>query len=276
MNRIIVTTLAYLCLIVTAAWGQDATELYNLGLRSSLACRKIEYFTKALQLNPNLTEAYEKRAIHYYLQRRFEKAIQDYTRVIELKPHRVNAYKMRGLAYLKKGHGEGLMAQIDPLASSLSNSPGPESRESLERAIDDFSRAIEMDPQMAGAYSYRAEAFQLKGLIEEAIRDATRAIELGGSQQTTGRAYTTRAKVYRQLGLSELADEDFNKALELDPAYYAYNYVSVTHFLASFATDSSYISAREVRLLGLILFIALLFVVIFRLTFPAPHKGDDL
>ena len=276
MNKIIIATLAYLCLIVTAAWGQDAIEFYNRGLRSSLACRKIEYFTKALQLNPNLAEAYEKRAIHYYLQRRFEKAIQDYTRVIELKPHRVNAYQMRGLAHLKKGHGEGLMAQIDPLASSLSNSPGPESSELLELVIDDFSRAIELDPQLASAYSYRAQAFHLKGLTDEAIRDSTKAIEFGGSQQTTGRAYTTRAKVYRQLGLSELADEDFKKALKLDPAYYVYDYVSFTHFLASFATDSSYISAGQVGWLGLILFIALLFVVIFKLALPAPHKGDDL
>lgn len=276
MNKIIVATLAYLCLIVTAAWGQDATELYNRGLRSSLAFRKIEYFTKALQLNPNLVEAYEKRAIHYYLQRRFEKAIQDYTRVIELKPHRVSAYQMRGLTYLKKGQGEGLMAKIDPLTSSLNNSPGPEARELLERAIDDFSRAIELDPQMASAYCYRAKAFHLKGLTDEAIRDSTRAIELGGSQQTTGRAYTIRAKVYRQLGFSELANEDSNKALELDPAYYAYNYVSVTLFLASFATDSSYISAREVGWLGLILFIVLLFVIIFKLALPTPHKGDDL
>ena len=276
MNKIIVATLAYLCLIVTAAWGQDAIEFYNRGLKSSLACKKIEYFTKALQLNPNLAEAYEKRAIHYYLQRRFDKAIQDYTRVIALKPHRVNAYQMRGLAYLKKGGDEGLMAQIDPLAFSLSKSRVPESSELLDRAIDDFSRAIELDPQLASAYSYRAEAFHLKGLTNEAIRDSTRAIDLGGSQQTTGRAYTTRAKVYRQLGLSKLADEDFNKALELDPGYYVYNYVSFTQFLASFATDSSYISAREVGWSGLILFVALLFVVIFKLALPDPHKGDDL
>lgn len=276
MNKIIVATLAYLCLIVTAAWGQDAIEFYNLGLKSSLACKKIEYFTKALQLNPNLAEAYEKRAIHYYLQRRFDQAIQDYSRVIALKPHRVNAYQMRGLAYLKKGGDEGLMAQIDPLASSLSKSRVPESSELLDRAIDDFSRAIELDPQLASAYSYRAEAFHLKGLTNEAIRDSTRAIDLGGSQQTTGRAYTTRAKVYRQLGLSKLADEDFSKALELDPGYYVYNYVSFTQFLASFATDSSYISAREVGWLGLILFVALLFVVIFKLALPDPHKGDDL
>ena len=43
------------------AWGQDAIYFYNRGLESSMANKRIEYFTKAIQLNPNLAEAYEKR-----------------------------------------------------------------------------------------------------------------------------------------------------------------------------------------------------------------------
>jgi tetratricopeptide (TPR) repeat protein len=100
VKTIIVATLAYLCLAFTAAWGQSAIEFYNHGLESSLADKKIEYFTKAIQLNPNLAEAYDKRAIHYYFQWKLDKAIQDYTRVIELKPKGVNAYLMRGLAFI--------------------------------------------------------------------------------------------------------------------------------------------------------------------------------
>ncbi|UCF02318.1 MAG: tetratricopeptide repeat protein, partial [Deltaproteobacteria bacterium] len=116
MKRIVVATLAYLCLTVAAAWAQNAVELYNRGLRSSLAYKRIAYFTRALQLNPNLVDAYEKRATHYYFQEKLDKAIQDYNRVIELKPDSVNAYLLRGLAYLKRGHGEGLIAEMNRLA----------------------------------------------------------------------------------------------------------------------------------------------------------------
>ena len=102
MKKIIIAIIAYLCLAATAAWSQDDIEFYNRGLKSSLAYKKIDCFTKAIQLNPNMAEAYEKRAMHYYFQRRFNRAIQDYTKVIELKPHRVDAYLMLGRAYLRK------------------------------------------------------------------------------------------------------------------------------------------------------------------------------
>ena len=169
MKTIIVATLAYLCLAFTAAWGQSAIEFYNHGLESSLADNKIEYFTKAIQLNPNLADAYEKRAIHYYFQWKLDKAIQDYTRVIELKPNGVNAYLMRGLTYLKKEKGEGIKAEIKHLAFHLSKHEVPVFSEPLERAIDDFNCAIELDPLLASAYSYRAEAYRIKGMIEEAL-----------------------------------------------------------------------------------------------------------
>jgi tetratricopeptide (TPR) repeat protein len=163
VKRIVVATLAYLCLTATAAWATDAVELYNHGLRSSLAYKRIAYFTKALQLNPNLVDAYEKRATHYYFQEKLDKAIQDYTRVIELKPDSVNAYLLRGLACLKKGHGEGLIAEINRLALRFTGLGEPEDSKALERAIDDFGCAIELDPRLAAAYSYRAEAYRLIG-----------------------------------------------------------------------------------------------------------------
>ncbi len=154
MKKIIVATLVYLCLAATTSWSQDDIEFYNRGLKSSLAYKKIDYFTKAIQLNPNLAEAYEKRAMHYYFQRRFDKAIQDYTKVIELKPHRVDAYLMLGRAYLRKKKGSGIKAEIKNLALNFRKHHVQEYNESLERAIESFNRAIEIDPQMTSAYSY--------------------------------------------------------------------------------------------------------------------------
>ena len=120
MKRTIATTFACLWLVVSSARGQDATEFYNRGLNSPLAYKKIEYFTKAIQLNPSLAEAYEKRAIHYYFQWQLDKAIQDYTRVIALKPNGAGAYLMRGLAHFKKEYGEGIRAEIKNMAFHFS------------------------------------------------------------------------------------------------------------------------------------------------------------
>jgi tetratricopeptide (TPR) repeat protein len=153
------------CLLSTTAWSQDDIEFYNRGLKSSLAYKKIEYFSKAIQANPNMAEAYEKRAIHFYFQRRFDKAIQDYTKVIELKPHSVDAYLMLGRAYLRKKKGSGIKGEIKNLALNLRKHQIGEYNQSLERAIENFSRAIELDPQLASAYSYRADAYRIKGIL---------------------------------------------------------------------------------------------------------------
>ena len=79
MKKMIIAVLTYMVVTTSAAWAQDAMDFYRLGTDSSLANTKIKYFTRAVELNPNLVEAYEKRAIHYYFQRRYDNAIRDYT-----------------------------------------------------------------------------------------------------------------------------------------------------------------------------------------------------
>lgn len=235
MKKILFAILAYMMVTTSAAWAQDAMYFYKRGVESSLANRKIHYFTKALELNPNLVEAYEKRAIHYYFQQRFDNAIHDYTKVIELKPGAAEAYRRRGSAHLKNGE--------------------------LEPAIDSLSRAIELDPRVASAYGYRAEAYRLSGMATEAVRDSTEAIGLRGDERTTATAYRTRAKALLELGHEEESDADFNKSVELDPRYVLIRYL----------TGNS--SLEGVRQMGLMGIIAICFVGIFQLTIRAPRKG---
>lgn len=245
MKKITVATLAYLCLTATVAWGQEAMDFYNRGLKSSRAYEKIEYFTVALKLNPKLSSAYEKRGILYYYQHKYNKMIQDFQRLTELEPFAPKAFNMLGLAYVKTGN--------------------------LDEAIVNFTRAIELDPKLASAYSNRAEAYRLKGMAVEAIRDSTKAIELGDTEQNIGRAYSTRAKSYRDLGRSEAANADFSKALRSAPEYTVYN--SLPGFLGDLASDSS--GLKRIGWIGISGVIVIVLVLIFKLALPAPHKGDD-
>ncbi|MGD9037811.1 MAG: tetratricopeptide repeat protein [Syntrophobacterales bacterium] len=272
MKGIVVAALACLCLTAAAAWGQDAVELYERGLRSSLAYKKIAYFSKAIQLNPNLADAYEKRATHYYFQEKLDRAIQDYTKVIELKPGSVNAYLLRGLTYLKKGHGEGLVAEVNRLALRYAGLGEPEDSKALKSAIDDFSYVIELDPRVAAAYSYRAEAHRLMGMIDEAIRDSTTAIQLRADQKSTAYAYATRAEIYRQLGQNELYKADLRKSVELDP--YSPDYPPL-HVPLMLRYSVNTAPLKTVSWLGLLGIIILTFVLIFRVTLRAPEKRDE-
>ena len=237
MRRILITVMIFVALTASVAWGKDAVYFYNQGLESSLAYKRVNYFSQALTLNPNLVEAYEKRALHYYYQWKYDKAIRDYTKVIEFKPLSPKAYRMRGICYLKDGE--------------------------LDGAIADLSRAIELDPEQASAYGYRAEAYRLKGLAEDALRDSTKAIDLRGGPRITASAYRTRAKAHQQLGHVEQSSADFDKSFELDPRYAIYRYL---------ASNSNLESVRKMGLLGII---ALVFVGIFHLTLSAPKKKDE-
>ena len=236
------------CMLVAVgtAWGQDATYFFNLGLETPMVNKKIHYFTKALELNPRLAMAYDRRGRLYYFKENYDKMMYDYYKFTDLRPSDPEGYTMLGLANLRMGN--------------------------LDVAIAKFSRAVELEPKLATAYGYRAEAYHLKGFPEKAIQDATTAIEIGTAQSTAGRAYTVRSKAYRQLGQEGLANADFDKAYDLDPENYGYKYFNITNHLASFTNDFSYIRPGDIRRLGLIGVIAVLAVLIFKLVLPAPRK----
>jgi tetratricopeptide (TPR) repeat protein len=248
MKKILVSLIISVLFASYPARGEESMDFYKLGLESSMFNKKIHYFTKALELNPRLAAAYAKRGRIYYFQEKYGEMLDDFRRYNALSPADPEGYGMLGLAQLKLGN--------------------------FPQAITELSRAIEMDPTLASAYLHRSEAYYHKGFFEQAAEDSTTAISLGKSQSTIGKAYTVRSKAYRQLGQEDLADEDFDKAYVLDPVNYSYRYFTMTNYLASFASDSNYIPSKDVRRLGLIGIIVLLFVLIFKLALPTPRKDD--
>jgi tetratricopeptide (TPR) repeat protein len=248
MKRLLVSLVISILFAACPAWGEESIDFYKLGLESSMFNKKIHYFTKAVELNPKLAVAYEKRGRLYYFQEKYDQMSLDFRRFTTLKPSDPEGFRMLGLAQLKLGN--------------------------FAEAIKKLSRAIELDPQLASAYLHRGEAYYRKGLMQRAIEDSTKAIQLGKAQSTIGKAYTIRSKAYRQLGQEDLADEDFNKAYLLDPEHYGYRYFTITNHLASFVSDTNYIGSKDISRLGLIVIIVLLFVLIFKLVLPSPRKGD--
>jgi tetratricopeptide (TPR) repeat protein len=234
-----------------------------------MAYKKIEYFTQAIQLNPNLADAYEKRALHYYFQRKFDKAIQDYTKVIDLKPREINAYLMRGISYFKKEKGSGIRAEINNLTINLAKKKTREFSELLERSIRDLSYAIELNPELATAYSYRAEAFRLKGMTEPAMRDATMAIHLHRDDKSIARAYRTRAKIYRKLGQIDLSEDNFRQSVKFDPYVPDFPPLHVP-IINPYISNTS--NLKRIGSMGLLGIVIIAFVLIFKLTLPVPKK----
>lgn len=218
------------------AYGQqDAMHYFNLGLESSRTRKKIEYFTKALELNPDLAVVYGKRGILFYFQEEYHRAIQDFQKYIQLASAKGETYRMLGLAYLR---------------SQL-----------YEAAINIFTDMIETEPNCTVAYANRAEAYRLSGQYEKAIRDATRVTNYRADPITKVAAYTTRAKVYWKIGQNELAAEDVRASVIVDPRNW-------------FRDWFRYASPDDMRRAAPFLIIAIAFALIFGLKLRPPKKDD--
>ena len=84
-------------------------------------------------------------------------------------------------------------------------------------AIVDLTRAIDLNPYMAEAYSNRGWAYFNVNYFESAIIDLNKAIEL---EPSLAIAYCNRGLVYYNKAKYDLAKADFNKTIELtkDPS----------------------------------------------------------
>lgn len=228
---------ALLLLSAPVARGENAMDYYELGVKGSNTRKKIDYFTKALQLSPNLAAAYEKRGLLYYFQGKYDRMIQDFNKYLDLEPAKAEAYWMLGMGYLKS--------------------------ENYEPAINNFSLAIHMEPDNLKSYAYRAEAYRLSGKDEKAFLDANKAIELRGDLRAKSDAHRTRAKLYWKIGRNELAAADVKSSWQIDPRVPRW----WTYFL-------NYASPDEMRRLAPFFIIALVFVLIFGLRMKPPQKDD--
>ena len=88
-----------------------------------------------------------------------------------------------------------------------------------EAAVALFTEAIELDPALVEAYVNRALALVALGRFDEALDDATNAIELEpGDVNLLARAYAIRSGTLGALGRFDESLDDATKAIELEPS----------------------------------------------------------
>jgi tetratricopeptide (TPR) repeat protein len=90
-----------------------------------------------------------------------------------------------------------------------------------DRAIADYSKAIEIDPRFSDPYNNRGIVWDIKGDYDRAIADYNKALEL---YPHFAGAYYNRGNVWYMKGDPDRAIADYDKALEIDPRFsVAYN-----------------------------------------------------
>ncbi len=83
-----------------------------------------------------------------------------------------------------------------------------------DKAIEDYTKGIEINPKYTAAYTYRGVAYGNLGQWDKAIADYSKAIEIDPKYTV---AYYNRGVAYSNLGQWDKAIAGYSKAIEIDP-----------------------------------------------------------
>lgn len=144
-------------------------------------------------------------------------------------PDNALAYQVSGMLNSNTGNWKQAIddfnraVEIEPEAAMLYNSRGSVylAQQQWDNAINDFTHAIELDPQLVRAYYNRGVALYGQGNLDDAVDEYTRVIEMNPE---FANAYYNRAIIYYEQGRIEEAIADYTRIIEIDPK-------SVLHYI---------------------------------------------
>lgn len=148
-----------------------------------------------------LADILTNRGIAYYGAGVFPLAFEDFLKAVKLVPDRPDYHRNLGSAR------SNLPETPDMPAGVVDN---------LEKAIEDFNRALQLSPRDAETISRRGVTYLALGQVERGLEELTRAIEL---EPDSARLRATRGNANLNRGSFSRAIEDFDEALRLDPGF---------------------------------------------------------
>ena len=202
-----------------------AAALYGRGIGERMLGelgRAVQTFTEAIELNPDMGEAYLRRGICFHLIGEDTMAISDFKTSARINYDDPRASLWEGFTQAKLGeYHDAVRAYGDAIAASDRYTPAYVNRGLAymmlgepEKAVADFDEAIRLEPTKAEHYFKRGVAHRQLGDNEEASESFASAIEFDNKHAG---AYRHMAEVMQALGRTELAAEYRQKANELAP-----------------------------------------------------------
>jgi tetratricopeptide (TPR) repeat protein len=205
-------------------------RLFSEALNSSSdkdISRTIELYSRIISLNDNDLKAYNNRALAYFQNSEYDKAIEDATTIINIDGAYASAYAIRGMAFsaldLKN-------KAIEDFNRYVQYSKGDDIREALtfraglyidmknwEKAIEDYDKVAKIAPLTYKQLNNRAFAYYNLGKLDIAEKDVLEAISECPKEESAYAAYDTLGCIYVGQNKYDEALDYFNKAISLKP-----------------------------------------------------------
>jgi tetratricopeptide (TPR) repeat protein/CHAT domain-containing protein len=192
----------------------DTKNAYRYSARGYAYKAKGDYdkaiadFTTAIGLEPRDPELLEARGESHRLAGRWDVAIQDFNDAVALAPNDAKRYNARGDAYYYQA--DALSRAEDPAGSELA----------YDKAIADYSRAIQIDPENVLYLESRGTSYRLSKRYGAALRDFNKAIEMDAGRVSL---FNSRGHVFYELGEFANASDDYGSAIKLAPGVALYH-----------------------------------------------------
>ncbi len=183
---------------------------------------------QAISLVPNNPNHYNEKSAVLSRLKRYDEGLAAITQAIDLAPRAV-WYGNRGNLYRDQQKYKLALDDYNKAIELNPNHAGAYYNRALlysdqkkyDLALSDYDKAIEINPNYAEAYVNRGVLYRLQEKYELALADYDKAIELNRNDAV---AYYNRGNLYKNLQKYELALSDYSKAIELNPNFaMAYN-----------------------------------------------------
>lgn len=184
--------------------------------------KALKNLTRAIELDPSLSSAYNNRGLIYLSKSKYRLALNDFNDAITLSTDDMNprTYAHRGLTYAKLN--EPLFAirdlhialQIDAHYAEAYRYLGDiyYQLEVYPESAHFYTQAIQNKPSNPDYYVCRGDVYYKQSQLDSALTDYSRALELDHRLLI---AYKKRARIYQQLQRDQEAQKDYGKIEEL-------------------------------------------------------------
>ena len=171
-------------LISAIGYGQSAFEYFSIGLvKYNLDdfTKAISDFDRAIEANPEYSEAYNLRGASKYNLGDYEGAIEDYTSAIEIDSRQsdgigLTIYDQRGKVIESK---RSVTAEPFMATPFYNRALARSAKDDYQGAIEDFNAALQMDPSLITAYYFMGELKYELGDLTGACSDWQKANDHG-------------------------------------------------------------------------------------------------
>lgn len=200
---------------------KDSEKCYQKAISEPVLTKRLEYISKAIELNNSNIEFLIFRALTYGLLADEKKVIEDCEAAIYLDTSNLFAYEIKGNAQLRLKEYENAKSTFervldfnpDRFRAKLGLARIATVQEEYDKALSYYDEIIEKDQQNHVAYNERANIKRLKGLHVSALEDVYKSLELNVDFAA---AFITLAKINGQLQNKNEFYLNLEKGLKLD------------------------------------------------------------